>query len=76
MAKWIAQVTVEANHFRLGDGSVMRDSQARKGSDRRRKGCKRAVVEVVEERPSMAERLFKHPRLAALRERVLAKSKG
>ena len=69
MAVWIAQVTLEANAFKLHD--VIRDSMAERVSRKKCITCKRRRVQEPE--PCPAERLLKAPRLAALRERVLAR---
>jgi hypothetical protein len=76
MAVWIARVTVEANHFKLDGLSVVRDSLAVGARGRRGVKRKRAVVEAGVAPLAAAERLFQHPRLAALRGRVLAKALG
>ena len=76
MAVWIARVTVEANHFKLGGGSVVRDSLAVGARGRRGVKRRRAAEEAGDAPLTAAERLFQHPRLAALRERVLAKALG
>ena len=76
MAVWIARVTVEANHFRLEDGTVVRDSQASPVQQGKQRGRKRPAMEVTAVSVPAAERLMKHPRLAALRERILAKISG
>ena len=72
---WLARVTVEANRFRLPDGTVTRDSQATRVPRSGRAGRKRARDEQpIEARaPSAAERLFQNPRVAAFRARVLAR---
>ena len=76
MAVRVARVTVEANHFKLGDGSVVRDSLA-VGARGRRGVKRRRAAEEAEDAPlTAAGRLYQHPRLAALRERVLAKALG
>jgi len=73
MARWIAMVTVRANHFDMGDGTFMRDSQADKGC--RVVGRRRVKRKVERSLPSSpVERLLKLPRLADLRQRVLAKA--
>ena len=72
MARWIAMVTVEANHFDVGDGRFIRDSHAeRKGWDAARRGRKRKVERSLPE--SLTERLLKRPKIAELRQRVLGK---
>ena len=76
MATWIARVTVETINFRLEDGSVIRDSQAKTACGRGKKSPKRKVKEVGEALPTAAERLWCTTRLAALRDRVLAKTRG
>ena len=76
MAVWIVRVTVEANRFRLEGGSVVRDSLAVGARGRRGVKRKRAVVEAGVAPLAAAERLFQHPRLAALRGRAVAKVLG
>ena len=73
MATWIAKVTVEANHFRLPDGSFVRDSQAVKALAKGRRGRKRSAKEVI--RSPATEVLWKTPRLDAVKNRVLARLK-
>ena len=73
MARWIAMVTVRANDFDLGDCTFMRDFQAEKGCRTAgRRGRKRKVERLLP--PNPTERLSKMPRLADLRQRVLAKA--
>ena len=48
MATWIAKVTVEADRFRLPNGTVVRDSEALKVHRKRRGGRKRSATEAVE----------------------------
>ena len=76
MAVWLAKVTVRANSFPLESGGTIRDSLAKAGaSSSSRRGRKRAAEPAVESpRESARERLFKLPRLAAVRERVLARA--
>ena len=77
MARWIARVTVQANHFDVGDGSFVRDSQADcvRGRQASKRGRKRKA-ELVAAEGSMTERLLKAPRLVALRARIQARSAG
>ena len=75
MARWIARVTVKANSFDIGDGTVIRDSQASQGAARSRlRGRKRKAGPVTSIGERQTERLLKAPRLEALRARILAKS--
>ena len=78
MARWIAMVTVQANHFHMGDGRFIRDSQAQ-GNCRNvaRRGQKRKVErQLPESLTERSERLLKLPRLAELKQRVLEKAAG
>ena len=73
MARWIAMVTIRANHFDMGNGTFIRDSQAERGCrSAARHGRKRKVERSLPSDPM--ERLLKLPRLADLRQRVLAKA--
>ena len=76
MAMWIARATLEANHYCLPDGAYARDSQAVRIV--RLAGQKRKAPEAPTraEPISVAERHCKLPRLAALRERVLARQRA
>ena len=74
MAKWVAAVTMQANHYKLADGSHIRDSEADRAGKRKRAGHKRPCGDAGDTALLMAERLFKMPRLAALRQRVLARA--
>ena len=78
MARWIAMVTVQANHFDMGDGRFIRDSQAQ-GNCRNvaRRGQKRKVErQLPESLTERSERLLKLPKLAELKQRVLEKAAG
>ncbi len=76
MARWLAAVTLQANRFRLDDGTVVRDTTA-KAEWRRERGVKRkrANPNNTNTNPETGvERLLKTPRLAALRKRLLLKA--
>ncbi len=76
MARWLAAVTLQANRFRLDDGTVVRDTTA-KAEWRRKRGVKRkrASPNNTNTNPETGvERLLKTPRLAALRQRLLLKA--
>ena len=71
MAKWIGRVTVKANHFDMGNGAVIRDSQADKARKKRVKSTKRLKRKGQEAGlVNLEERLHKLPRMAAILERV------
>ena len=73
MALWLAKVTVRANNVPLVGGGTVRDSLARAGGPpAAHRGRKRAAEPAALEPAS--ERLFKLPRLAAFRARVLARA--
>ena len=75
MARWIAMVTVHANRLDAGDGRVIRDSQAENGCRRAaRRGRKRKVERMLPQ--NFVERLLKLPRLADLKQRVLARAEA
>ena len=76
MARWIAMVTVHANRLDAGDGRVIRDSQAENGCRRaaRRRRRKRKVERMLPQ--DFVERLLKLPRLADLKQRVLARAEA
>ena len=68
-------VTLRANHSDIRDGTFVRDSQAQRGCrSAARHGRKRKVERSLPSDPM--ERLLKLPRLADLRQRVLAKATG
>ena len=73
MAKCIAAVTVRANHYQLADGAHIRDSQADNAAKSKRRGLKRHRRDCGDVGVPVTERLLKLPRLAALREWILAK---
>ena len=77
MARWIAMVTVLANHFDMGDGTFIRDSQAdRSCRVAAKRGRKRKVERMLPSGPAEdgTERLLKLPRLVEIRQRVLEKA--
>lgn len=67
MATWLAMATVQANAFHLEDDRVIRDSTA--SCPPRRMGLKRKLEPVL----TQAERIFKSPRMVALRDRIKAR---
>ena len=69
MAAWLAEVTMLANHFPM-NGTWIRDTCAVAKASRR-VGHKRKAE--TSEPESVCERLLKLPRIAALRQRVLAR---
>ena len=78
MAVWAARITQHANHFPI-DGGYMRDSTADRSAKRAQRGCKRksqsfVQVDSASASISKVERILKCPKLAAVRERIMAKS--
>jgi len=82
MAVWLARVTHFANNFPF-EGKFIRDSTADPAAKRARKGVKRKAAAASWSEPSVnsavlsygqVDRMLKVPRLAALRERILAKT--
>ena len=74
----VARITQHANHFPI-DGGYMRDSTADSSAKRAQRGCKRksqsfVQVDSASASISKVERILKCPKLAAVRERILAKS--
>ena len=64
------------NHFDMGDGRFIRDSQAERGNRNvARRGRKRKVErQLPESVTERSERLLKLPKLAGLKQRVLEKA--
>ena len=78
MAVWVARITQHTNHFPI-DGGYMRDSTADASAKRAQRGCKRKAQSFVQVDSASAsiskvERILKCPKLAAVRERIMAKS--
>ena len=76
MAVWLARVTVHANRFPVGPRETVRDSLAAVRPCAAGRAGKRKREAEPPEPPhpeAASERLWKLPRLAALRERVLAR---
>ena len=77
MATGISAVTVQANAYKLPDGSVMRDCQAVRGARwQRRKGRDRPQVRSILPASTLHERLLELPRMSALRARIVAKEQA
>eukprot|EP00973_Karenia_brevis_P041007 5674450-Karenia_brevis.AAC.1 len=75
MAVWLAKVTLEANDFQLDTGVKIRDSSAQRPCAARKQqvACLASVCDMQEPLDGMSARIFRLPRMEALRERIRAK---